>query len=77
MTIKVPTRLLRAHYPPKGSNRCPRCRTWWGKPRAWPCQAWRDEVRRITPKWFPDQTTDRDIRIPLAGYRTPIPGGTR
>ena len=76
MNSKRRTRLLKAHYPVNGTNRCPRCRNWWGKRRAWPCQVWRDEVRRVTPKWFPDQApAELDVRLPPSGYRTPISGG--
>lgn len=39
--IGVWRRLLEAHHPPDGTSRCPRCRSWWGRRRRWPCPVWR------------------------------------
>ncbi|MGH3798087.1 MAG: hypothetical protein ACRDSP_24805 [Pseudonocardiaceae bacterium] len=34
-------RLLEIHHPADGESRCPRCRSWWGHRRRWPCGVWR------------------------------------
>lgn len=39
--IGVWRQVLQAHHPADGSSRCPRCRSWWGWGRRWPCGVWR------------------------------------
>lgn len=39
--IRAWRRLLAAHHPVDGRSRCPRCRSWWGRRRRWPCPVWR------------------------------------
>lgn len=72
------SRLRQAHYPITGDDHCPRCRTWWGGRRRWPCQVWRDEARRSlvvtrTARSAPAPAgRGGQPGIALSGYRTPF-----
>ncbi len=76
------TRLLQAHHPATGDDSCPRCRTWWGRRRRWPCQVWREESHRslsIARKTTTLESTPvgrkGQSRSALSWYHTPFPGG--
>ncbi|MGH4026385.1 MAG: hypothetical protein ACRDRV_17560 [Pseudonocardiaceae bacterium] len=81
-------RLLQAHHPADGQRRCPRCHTWWGSRRRWPCDVWRSAhtslVRCQEPvpgtvaaalRWAPDLHPARPLGVRVLPLSRQSPAG--
>lgn len=82
--------LLSQHHPADDSGRCPRCRSWWGWRRRWPCRVWRtahthlvvyrEDTAPAAASWVPDASPARPLGVRvIPAQRSPVgpePGGT-
>ncbi|MGH3630592.1 MAG: hypothetical protein ACRDRL_24520, partial [Sciscionella sp.] len=70
--IETWRRLLAAHHPADGEQRCPRCRS-WGRARRWPCPVWLSAHRSLITTELTAAPGRRDD--PAGADPTPGAGG--